>query len=203
MMRVILLSGVALLGGCISLLPEPAPPPRIFVLEAGAVAAAPGPRLDAVIAVALPGGERSILGTDLTWRTGDELAFVAQTQWSSRAENALHAMLLETLAGQEKFAAVTRAGEGRAEYEVRWDVLDFEVRETDMSAHFAADVRIMALPARSVLAQRRIEASAPVADRSASIAAEALARAAREGSARIGEFAFETAADAQAPPAGR
>jgi ABC-type uncharacterized transport system auxiliary subunit len=203
MMRAVLLSALMLLGGCISLLPEPPPPPRLFALEVGGVAPAAGPRVDAVIAVATPGGERAILGTDLIWRAGDELALVAQTQWSSRAEQALHSMLLETLAAQGAFAAVARAGEGRADYEVRWDVLDFEVRESDMSAHFAADVRVLALPTRAIVAQRRIEALAPVADRSASLAAEALARAARQGSARIGEFALEAAANAEAQAAGR
>lgn len=203
MMRAVLLSALTLLGGCISLLPEAPPPPRIFALEAGNVARTAAQRLDAVIAIAQPGGERSILGTDIIWRSGDELALVAQTQWSSRAENALHAMLLETMTAQGAFAAIARAGEGRADYELRWDVLDFEVRENDMSAHFAADVRIVSLPTRAILAQRRIEATSPVADRSASLSAEALARAAREGSARIGEFASEVAANAEARTAGR
>ncbi|MEZ5994886.1 MAG: ABC-type transport auxiliary lipoprotein family protein [Hyphomonadaceae bacterium] len=197
MTRAILLFPLLALGGCISLLPEPAPPPRIFALEAADVAHAQQAPLNAAIAVASPGGDRSILGVDLVWRTGDEVAFVAQTQWSGRAETSLQAMLLETLSRQGRFAAVTRAGEGRANYELRWDVLHFDVQEEGMQARFSADVRILALPGRRILAQRTIMADAPVADRSASVAAQALARAAREGSARIGEFAAETAAEAE------
>lgn len=185
------------LGGCISLLPEPPPPPRVFVLESGDVTAAPQ-RVDATIAVAQPTGERTIMGMDLIWRTGDELAYVAQTQWSARAEFALQNMLIHTLARQGAFNAATRAGESRAQYEVRWDVLDFEVREDTMQARFAADVRIVASPGRRIIAQRVIEAEAPVSDRSSSIASQALARAAREGSARIGMFAAEAALADQA-----
>ncbi len=200
MMRASILLLPLLLGGCISLLPEPPPPPRVFVLESADVVALPR-RVDATIAVALPTGERTIMGTDVIWRTGDELAYVAQTQWSARAEFALQNMLLHTLARQGAFNAATRAGESRAEYEVRWDVLDFEVREDGMQARFAADVRVVASPGRRIIAQRVITAEAPVSDRSSSVAAQALARAAREGSARIGEFAAEAAASHQASAA--
>ena len=34
MMRVLLLASLGLLGGCISLLPKPPPPPQVFALEA-------------------------------------------------------------------------------------------------------------------------------------------------------------------------
>jgi hypothetical protein len=74
--------------------------------------------------------------------------------------------------------------------------LDFEVREEDMMAHFRADVRLVA-PGRRIVASRIIDTTAPVSARSSSVAADALARAAREGSARIGEFAANAALTAQ------
>jgi hypothetical protein len=80
-------------------------------------------------------------------------------------------------------------------------VLDFEVREEDMTAHFRADVRVVA-PGRRIIAARIVDTSAPVSARSSSVAADALARAAREGSARIGEFAAEAALAAQTTDAG-
>lgn len=199
MMRALMFTPLIMLGGCISIFPEP-PPPRIFVLEPGEVARSAAPRIDAVIAVAQPTGERAILGSSLIWREGDELSYVAQTQWSTRAEAALQSILIETLALQGGFRAATRAGEGRADYEIRWDVLDFQI--SDMQARFAADVRILQAPGRRILAQRIISAEAPVSDRSASVAARALAQAAREGSARIAAFAAETAASASAGESG-
>ena len=191
-----LLLAASMLGGCISLLPEPPPPPRTYVLEARNVEALSGEPIDAVIGVASPGGERTILGADLIWRTGDTLAFVDQSQWSSRAADALQQILVETLVNQGRFRAATRSGEARADYEIRWDVLDFEVREEDMQARFRADVRVVA-PGRRIIASRTIETTAPVSARSSSVAADALARAAREGSARIGEFAADAALEAQ------
>ena len=201
MMRVTIVIPLTLLGGCISLLPDPPPPPRIFALESADVArSTQAPLVDAVIAVAQPTGERAILGTDLVWRTGDELAFVAQTQWSTRAEFALQSMLVETLARDGRFRAATRSGEGQADYEVRWSVLDFQVVEESMQARFVADVRLVESPGRRIVAQRIVSVEAPVSDRASSVAAQALARAAREGSARIVDFAAEAAiANSPAP----
>lgn len=198
MMRASMLAALVLLGGCISLLPEPPPPPRIFVLEAGAVSPlTEAPEVDAVISVATPTGERSVLGTDVIWRTGDELAYVSQTQWSTRAESALQSMLVETLTRQDRFKAATRSGDGRSDYEIRWEVLDFEVSGDSMTARIVADVRLVSSPGRRIVAQELISAEAPVRSRSSSDAARALADAAREACGRIGLFAARTAAEAE------
>jgi ABC-type uncharacterized transport system auxiliary subunit len=77
-------------------------------------------------------------------------------------------------------------------------VLDFEIDEASMSARFVADAKLLAAPGRRVVAQRIVSAEAPVSARSSSAAAQALARAAREGSARIGEFAAESVDQASA-----
>jgi cholesterol transport system auxiliary component len=197
MTRAFLFASLSLLGGCISLLPEPPPPPQVFALEAQGVERVPGERIDAVIGVSTPSGERSILGQDVIWRTGDSLSFVGQMQWSNRAESSLQSMLIETLMRQGRFTAAARSGEARATYEIRWEVMDFEVREESMEARFAANAYLVAAPGRRVVATEFVEASAPVAGRSQTQAAQALARAAREGSARIGMFAADAAAQDQ------
>lgn len=201
MTRALLLASSLLLSGCISLLPDPPPPPQIFALEAGDVQPVAGAPVDTVIAVAVPTGERAILGSDVIWRTGDQLAFVDQMQWSNRAENSLQSMLVETLIRQDRFAAATRSGEARAEYEIRWEVLDFEVRSDTMQARFAANVHLVETPGRRIIASETVSTEAPVSGPSQTAAANALARAAREGSARIGMFAADAAASAQASAA--
>ena len=88
-MRAILLIPVLVLGGCVTLLPEPPPPPRTYVLEAQSVTELEAAPIDAVISVAEPGGERTLLGADLIWRTGDTIAYVDQSAWSNRAADSL------------------------------------------------------------------------------------------------------------------
>jgi cholesterol transport system auxiliary component len=197
---VLALMSTLALTGCISLLPEPPPPPALFVLEAGPVQRVEGAPVDAVISVAEPGGERVILGSDLIWRTGDSLAYVDQVQWSGRAENRLQALVVETITRQGRARAAVRSGAAQSDYEVRWDVMDFEVVESGgaFSAHFAADVKIVEASSRRILASEIISTEAPVASRSSSAAADGLARAAREGGARIGLLAVDTAAQAEA-----
>ena len=192
MKRILVLISAVALSACISLLPKPPPAPRTFVMQAGDIAPATGAPVDAVINVADPSGERSILGNLLVWRTGDELAYVDQTQWSTRAEDALQQMLVETLSAQHRFRAATRTGDAAGGYEVRWEVLEFNVQQNNMTARFRADVKLVASPGRRVIAQRMIEASAPVADRSATLASQALTKAARDATSQIAAFAADT-----------
>jgi ABC-type uncharacterized transport system auxiliary subunit len=199
-MRALFLIPILALGGCVSLLPEPPPPPRTYVLEAQDVAELEAAPIDAVIAVAEPGGERALLGADLIWRTGDTIAYVSNSAWSNRASASLQQILVETITRQGRFRAAARAGDALAEYTLRWEVLDFEVREDTMTARFSADVRVVEA-GRRIIASQIITAEAPVSDRSSSIAANALARAAREGSARIGVFASDAVAEARASAA--
>ncbi|MBI3440121.1 MAG: membrane integrity-associated transporter subunit PqiC [Proteobacteria bacterium] len=196
MSRAFILVAMLGLSGCISLLPNAPPPPRTFMLSAGDVAQAPGQAIDAVIAVAQPSGERALLGTDMVWSTGNEVAYVAQTQWSAHADEALQAMLVETLSRQHRFRAAVRSGEAGAQYEVRWEILNFQIDSASMTARLRADVKLTQAPGRQVIAQEIIEAAAPVADRSQTNAAAALTQAAREGAARIALFAADRASQA-------
>jgi ABC-type uncharacterized transport system auxiliary subunit len=106
-------------------------------------------------------------------------------------------MLVETLSRQGRFRAAGRTGEAAAQYEIRWEVLNFQVDNASMTARFRADVKLTQAPGRQVLAQEIIEASAPVADRSQTNAAAALTQAAREGAARVSLFAADAAAQAE------
>jgi len=73
-------------------------------------------------------------------------------------------MLVETMIRQGRFRAATRAGEARSDFEVRWEVLDFEVQEQSMQARFVAEVRLVR-QGRQIIASRIISTEAPVASR--------------------------------------
>ena len=199
----VLVSAAALLSGCISLLPEPAPAPRLFALEALPREDQTPRALDVVVAVSAPSGEGVLLGSGLVWRSGDELEFIAQTRWSTRAEDALQGMLIETFENDTGVRAALRVGEARSDYLVRWSVLDFQIEESGAGqrARFVAQANVLRTTTREVLRSTRVDTSADLSSRSASLAADALARAAREGSARIAAFAAETIAADQSSAA--
>jgi len=201
MKRLFMLASAMALASCISLLPKPPPAPATFVMSAGEVARLDGAPVHGVVGVAEPTGERSVLGVLLAWRTGDELADVAQTQWSTRAEEALQAMLVETMSRQGRFQAAAREGETASAYEIRWEVTEFDVQQNDMRAHFHADVKLVSGATRQVIAQQLVDASAPVSARSASLAAQALTQAARQGAVQIGVFAANAALAQELAPA--
>jgi len=186
------------LSGCVSLLPEPAPAPRLFVLEADEISSQAGPTLNAVLGVSSPLGARVYLSPNMAWRSGDEIAFIAGAQWSLRADESLRALVIETANAQGRVRAAIRAGEARSDYEMRWEVRHFEIVEGErMHARFAADVFIMGANTREILASRTIESEAPLSARSASLSAQALTQAAREGATMIATFAAETIASDQ------
>src|SRR5262249_12324055 len=82
------------------------------------------------------------------------------------------------------------------DYEVRWDVTNFEVVEYAGStvARFSADVRLVEFASRRVIAAQTFTGEAPVSDRSSSVATRALTQAARQACAQIGAFAANNAA---------
>jgi cholesterol transport system auxiliary component len=193
----VLVLGLAL-GGCVSLLPKPDPAPRLFVIEAAHGPVAVTQSLDAIIAVAPPQGDTAALGIDLVWRTGDEIAFVSGVKWVGRAEELLQSLLIETIARDGRLRGAARSSESRADYEIRWELLNFEVVEgAEPKAHFAAHVNLIDSRTRLIAASRIVTSEVALAGRGQADAANALARAAQEGGARIASFAAETVAGAQ------
>ena len=192
----------AALAGCVSVLPEPPPPPRIYQLTAGP-ATAVGPQAltasSVVVAVALPGGPRALMGSEIAWSTDGVLRYVAGAEWAGRAPDLLQAALAEAVDGSGLVRAGVRSGAGvRADYEIAWDVTAFQVEEEDgaITARFAAVARLVDARTRLLVAQTRVDETWPVAARSQAEATQALESATRDAVSRI---ARELAAEAAEP----
>jgi ABC-type uncharacterized transport system auxiliary subunit len=191
------------LGGCVSLLPQAPPAPRLFTIapdQGLAPAAALG---DVVIAVARPNAPRSLSGRDIAWRRGAELAFIDNAAWDGSAPELLHSLLIDTLDRRAGARAIVRVADGsRADFEIRWELVRFEIEETDrvQSARIELTARLLGADARDVRATRRFVAQAPLADRSTSDAAEGLGAVARDAMAQIADW-LDDAVPAQASAA--
>lgn len=195
MRRAIVLAAL-LVCGCVSVLPEPSPPPVIFPMRANTAplnVAIPAGR---VVAVATPTVPATLSGPDIVWKRNGSLAFMERAAWQSRTPEALQGQLIETIDLQDAFLAATSAGEGvRADYEIRWTVLDFQIEEdASLRARFNAEVKLMDLRTRRLVDARRVELSVGLDKRSAGAAAAALSGLSAQAGAAIGAWVAEVAA---------
>lgn len=182
------LAAATLLSGCVSVLPKPPPPPRIFVLRAGPVEPVATAGLPIVVAVSQPRAPRGAAGTDIVWRNGGEVAFMERSAWDGTAPELLQAMLTEVLDQRGVVAAAVSTGGGvRADTELRWTIHAFEVVEEagKLEAVMDADVMLLDTANRRIAANHRFRHAEPVGSRSASVSAAALEQAARNVAASI------------------
>jgi cholesterol transport system auxiliary component len=190
-LRAMILLAPLACAGCVSLLPEPPPPPRVYQLSALDGGQSPANASNVVVAVASPNASRAIGGGDIVWRQNRELAFMERSAWDGAAVDLLQIMLIDTLDRSGAVRTAVRVGEGvRADFEIRWDIEVFEVREETgtLSAHFAANARLIDVRTRAVIDDTRVHANAPIAERSGRVAAEALQSAAQEGAGALSEW---------------
>ncbi len=188
-----LLLPTLLLGGCsVSLFGKPPPTPYVYALDVGEVQRLSGDPIDAVVVVSLPRGDATILGSELMIRNSNEYKVIGQSLWSSPADTSLQTVAAQTITRQGRFRSGVATGGASANYEVRWDVLSFNVEEegTRWTARFVADVRIVDA-GRNILATETVNKSVEITEHRSSVVAQALASAARQGSARIGEIAAQ------------
>jgi ABC-type uncharacterized transport system auxiliary subunit len=180
--------------GCVSLFPDPPAAPRTYTVQAAEEAQRFAP-LPLVISVARPTAPRSLGGRDIAWRRGAELAYVDSAAWDSAAPEMLHTLMVDSLDRQGIGRAVVRVADGSlSDYELRWDLLRFEVDETDPRAlvvRIEVTVRLLGAQSREVVAAHRVVKTLPVNDRSSALAAEALGQAARAVCADVGAWAYQ------------
>jgi cholesterol transport system auxiliary component len=202
MMRVLALApALALLGGCVSLLPDPPPTPNLFDLRAqSAPVAAASLRSTSplVLSVETPFASRMLSGAEIAWRRDGVVAYVAQSLWTDRTPSLLQTLMVDTIDAQDIVRAAVRSGSGvRTDYEVQWELSRFEVEEDGgtLTARFEASARVVELRTRRLVAEDRAVVAQPISDRSVRVATEALQGAAREGVARLAETAATRAAE--------
>lgn len=179
------------LAGCISVLPEPPDPPQTFPLRGATSIERAGATAPFSLSVALPQAPRALAGVDLAIiRANGSLAYVDGAAWAAPTPEGLRGLLVETFdaAGAVAITAPDSAS-ARTDYELRVELNAFELREPDRSgrgeARFIAAARLLDGRSRALVAARTFDIRVPAARGGAAAAANALAEAARQGSAEI------------------
>lgn len=187
--------GFLSLTGCVRLLPEPPPASRIYPLNVASLAPS---TLTApiVLGVARPNMPQAISGLDISWRRNGEIVYAPRAVWSARAPDALQGLMVATIDAQDLVIAGIRVGEGpRSDYDLRWDVSEFEVLEAPgrLEARFSASLKLVDARTRSVVAARDLTRTLPLSRRSEGVGVVSLQRIAADAAVEAGSWAAAAA----------
>lgn len=190
-------------GGCVSVLPKPAPAPLLFRLETAPIPAGAAVRSTAAIAVARPIVPGLIGGTDLILVRGATLSPLAGAAWAISAEEMLQDLLVGALTSAISASHVVRREAGAvANQDLEWRLMNFELVETETGfrAVFVADALLLETQTRLIIARKRLVTEASGADKSLSAAAGLLSEVAGAGAAAIAAFVREEVPPPAAAP---
>lgn len=192
----------SVLGGCVSILPDPPPAPYVYTMRVGAVEKTQGPAKPLVITVGAPSMPRMSAGADIVWREGAEIAVMEGAAWDDATPDLLQTMLAETMDRRGALKAAVRSGAGvRGDVDLRWDVLAFEiVEDRGLKAVLSTTVRLIDSRSRAIIETRRFDVEAPVSERRGRAATAALEKAARDACLLITDWAAERAPVPAPPP---
>ena len=176
MMRFIAALCLGLATGCVSVLPEAAPPPARYLIDDVSVDAATG-RVDWSLAVADPSATRAFDTARIAIsREPGRIEYFAAGEWSDRAPRLIGSALVRSF---ENTGVVLSVGDRidlpSADYVLQTDIRDFHVRNVD--GRMTAQVTIFArlTDARSrVFGARRFAVAKPLSASDASDAARGL-----------------------------
>jgi len=164
--RGLVLVGMLALAGCGSILPEPAPPPSLYRLTAGADADPDKLRpvpvqlgVDVPAVAAALDTERIALA-----RTPTTLDYFADAAWTDRLSAMIQALLIQSLDDSHRLAAVgPQAGPLHADVVLVTELRDFEARYDGAGPpHWRVELmaKLVKMPDRTILASRLFDGDA-------------------------------------------
>lgn len=161
------LAGLALAGGCISLLPDPGKPQPVLAFEAGTNLPAVANPVTAAVGINLPGLDPFLSGSRVVVRDDDgTLAYLHGVRLAAPVGVGLQNLMIQTIDQTGAARSAIRANTtARPELELFWDINRFEVtlpgRGADGVATMTGTVRLVRTLDGRVLASRTITSTAP------------------------------------------
>ena len=195
--KAIFISGLAmtaLLGGCVSLLPEPKPAPIIYRLNISDNTAHSNTLKDSagnyfnktVVAIEYPRAIRAISGSDIVLSPdGRRLSIAAGAKWAEPVPDQVRRMLIDELSKTEYYEGVVSKGGTRFPYRVGMDIRSFEAvfdNGEDVAPLAKVQIRfnVSDVKSKSIIGTKMISASHRAKARSVSAIVEAQDVATRE-----------------------
>ena len=181
------LAGLAALGGCLSVLPEPNKPGALY--RVGTVETlAP---LDAHVVIREPEAPRLFAGRDMVVEGADGgLKLVAGVQWAGRFTRLVQVALIDALAGGDGMALDASSGAPGA-YELSWRVADITI--AGKRARCVLDLTLLDGRSRQPVATAKVSGEGSLAGQQPGDRARALSSASRACVAEAATFIAQNA----------
>ena len=188
-----LLALSVVLGGCVSVLPEPKVPSALIGLPAER-AQAPADPLRADVSVYPPDSTRAFAGVDIAVRSDQELVYLGDVRWVDAAPRLLQNAVVDSLAkaGGDGRAVTAQIG-ARVDYEVRWRIIDLSASRETGPVRVEVAVSLLDALTRRMVAQDSFSATATPSDRAPRARAAAIAVAAQAVSDQVAAFVAKSA----------
>lgn len=174
----LLASSLAVLGGCVSVLPEPVVPAALITLPASR-AKAPEAPLNADVNIFPPDATRAWAGSDIPVTDQQEMVFLSDVRWADTAPRILQNAVVDALSGATgPGRAFTAQQATRSDYDLRWRIVDMSVGKGALPVHVKVDATLVDSRGRRVVSQKSFAAEAVPAgatqrDRGAALAVAA------------------------------
>lgn len=189
----IVLTGMMMVGGCVSVLPEPATPNALIRLTADDVRPAQQ-ALETVVVVHSPVVPGALSGVEMASSEGRELRYINDVRWADTPNRMIQSAMIDALSRTdgEGFAVGMKAG-ARANYALRSTVRDLSVDKDTGLAVCDLRLTLVAQPGRRIVTTGEVRVEIASSGRSDTARANALAQAMAEASAKAADFVAQKA----------
>lgn len=182
-----MLAGLAALGGCLSVLPEPDAPGALYRI--GPVEASS--QLAAHVVIREPDAPRLFAGRDMVVEGADGgLRLVAGAEWAGRYTRLVQIALVDALSGGEGMALEASSG-APGDYELAWRVSEIAV--SGNMARCALDLTLLDGRTRAPVAAAKVSGEGSLSGNGPGERAQALSAASRACVAEAAAFVAEHA----------
>jgi cholesterol transport system auxiliary component len=192
-----LLAGLALAPAACSLLPQGAPPPKLYRLTPASDFTA-GARVAWQLQIDVPASTAALDTASIALsRTPTTIDYFADAAWVDRAPAMLQALLVQSFENSGRIAAVTRSGAMlRADYILLSELRHFEADYGTAAApviHVEFGVKLVRANDRTVAAERRFDATAGASANDIPAIVDAFNTAFHQTARQIADWTFASA----------
>ena len=155
--------------GCTSLLPAGSAPPKLYTLTPASDFPPEGRRVAWQLLVDVP-TSAAALDTDriALSRSSTTIDYFADAAWTDRAPLLVQSLLVQSFENSGRISAIARESLAlRADYILRPELRHFEADYTGggpPSAHVEIGIKLVKMPDRGIMAQRRVETRASASE---------------------------------------